>query len=101
MDTKSHKHHAKPSGKFKGAHAMVMVGARRDDSGQYFLLQNWWKEKQFVEVSEAYLQHCSATVFFVETPQTGVPPGNSTHEPSIHSCETEMLLDKAEGLEGG
>lgn len=32
------------------------MGARVDDAGTLFvLLQSWWKGKQFVEVSEAYL----------------------------------------------
>lgn len=40
-------------------HAMMIVGIRLDDVfGQVFLLQNWWKEAQFVEVSAKYLSDC-------------------------------------------
>jgi len=44
-----------PSGKWDGR-AMVLVGIRKDDSNQvFFLMQNFWKEKQFVEIRQAYL----------------------------------------------
>lgn len=37
-----HHHHGAPSGSHIGAHAMVLVAARTDDSGQqFYLLQNW------------------------------------------------------------
>jgi hypothetical protein len=49
---------------------MVMIGDRvAVDTGKtFFLLQNWWKTKQFVEVDEDYyLKSCGAAVYFVET----------------------------------
>ena len=30
---------------------MTLVGHRENDGQHLFLLQNWWKEKQFIEVS--------------------------------------------------
>jgi hypothetical protein len=64
----------KPAGDFVGHHAMVLIGARQDGGGKrFFLLQNWWRQSQFVEVSEAYLKACGATVYFVETKQTRIP----------------------------
>jgi hypothetical protein len=62
------------SGPRKGLHAMVLVGARTDANGKrWFLLQNWWPEMQFVEVSKSYLESSGATVYFVETPQPHIP----------------------------
>lgn len=40
-----------PEGKIIGLHAMVLIGHRKGmDVKVFYLLQNWWKEKQFVEV---------------------------------------------------
>jgi hypothetical protein len=60
-------HYGSPTGECKGRyHAMVLAGYRKDKNGNiYYLLQNWWKEKQFVEVSPAYLQECGVLVYFV------------------------------------
>jgi len=45
-----------PGETIHGYHAMIIVGARKDPSGEYYyLLQNWWKGKYFVEVSARYL----------------------------------------------
>lgn len=42
----------KPKGDFIRLHAMVLIGHREDSNGKdIFLLQNWWKEKQFIEVN--------------------------------------------------
>jgi hypothetical protein len=42
----------KPKGDFIGLHAMVLIGHRKDSNGKdIFLLQNWWKDKQFIEVN--------------------------------------------------
>ena len=56
-------------------HAMLVVGYRRTAQGQLrLLLQNWWREKQFVEVDEAYFYSCNTFfVTFVVTPQTHFP----------------------------
>jgi hypothetical protein len=64
----------KPTGQSIGHHAMVLIGARTDSNDRrWFLLQNWWQKKQFVEVSEEYLEACGATVYFVKTPQPKIP----------------------------
>ena len=40
-----------PTGDSVGLHAMVLIGYRKDEHGKvFYLLQNWWKDKQFVEV---------------------------------------------------
>jgi len=91
-------HHYGTIGNFIGNHALALVGHRQDETGRmFFLLQNWWKKKQFVEVDESYLKGSGATVYFIETPQTRVPPYFSTH--AGHFFELEAL-DKPEGIAG-
>jgi hypothetical protein len=46
-------------------HAMVLIGARKTASNEYFfLLQDWWKSRYFVEVSGEYLALCEARIIF-------------------------------------
>jgi hypothetical protein len=60
-------------------HAMLVVGARRDSSGTVLLLQNWWREKQFVEVGEKYFKSCVGShARYVVTPQPSIPASFDT-----------------------
>lgn len=92
-----HHHYGAPQGKVVGLHAMVLVGFRQEGERSFFLLQNWWKDKQFVELDEVYLAACKPRFSFVVTPQSGVPCTFPTV--TGHYFETEML-DKPEGLGG-
>lgn len=48
-------------------HSMVLIGARKSSLGEYFfLLQNWWEGKYFIEVSGEYMHRCSAITTFAE-----------------------------------
>eukprot|EP00039_Didymoeca_costata_P025900 m.14497 g.14497 ORF g.14497 m.14497 type:complete len:110 (-) comp5110_c0_seq2:152-481(-) len=90
----------KPSGEVQGIHAMVLIGARKSEGKHYFLLQNWWKTKQFVEVDEEYLEYSQATVYFIKTPQTAIPsklPVNSGHffETAVDKPESYPLEGNA------
>jgi hypothetical protein len=58
-----------PRGRFVGHHSMVVLGVRSEGESRIFLLQNWWRDKQFVEVSEDYISCMECSVFFVCTPQ--------------------------------
>lgn len=52
-------------------HAMVAVGYRHDHDGKLFLLfQNWWSDRQFVEVDEDYYNGVGAMLHICATPQT-------------------------------
>lgn len=44
---------------------MVIIGGRKDvNTGEYFfLIQNFWQKKPFLEVSANYLDICSANSF--------------------------------------
>jgi len=70
QDSTVHKHYGEPKGDLTGLHAMVLVGHRTDELGkQYYLLQNFWTGKQFVEVDKEYLENCNANIIFVTSPQ--------------------------------
>lgn len=58
-----------------------------------------WIRKQYVEVSESYLEACGATVYFVETPQTHIPDGFSQHDAAYHWQEMEADMPDGESLE--
>jgi hypothetical protein len=59
---------------FVGYHCMVVLGVRMEGQSRMFLLQNWWsdRDKQFVEVSNEYLESMDCSLCFVATPQTFV-----------------------------
>ncbi len=61
-----------PMGRFIGYHCMVVLGVRMEGQSRMFLLQNWWRDKQFVEVSDEYLESMDCSICFVATPQTFV-----------------------------
>ena len=48
-----------PSGKQKEYYAMLLVGVRNVRAQKVFLLQNWWRSKPFLEVSDSYLDACN------------------------------------------
>ena len=86
-----------PTGDFIGHHAMVLIGTRvtKDECGEvrFFLLQNWWKDKQFVEVDAGYLKACGAKLYSVQTAQTGIPNTFPVQTKSYAECED---VDKPE-----
>ena len=57
----------------KYTHTMVLIGIRKEvtdvsgeERSQYFyLLQNWWKGRHFVEVDAEYMYHCRSNIIFV------------------------------------
>jgi len=88
-------HYGSPFGTYKGLHAMALVGHRNANGKRYYLLQNWWKTKQFVEIDEDYLKKSGATIYFVETPQIEIP----TNFPRVDGRYFELeAIDKAEGV---
>lgn len=75
---------------------MAMIGHRKDDEGkEWFLVQNWWSQMQFVEMSAEYLQACTPTLYSVKTPQTAIPEKFPVEHHMF--AETENV-DKAEDL---
>ena len=52
-------------------HSMVLIGARKTSAGEYyFLLQNWWQGRYFIEVSLEYMHNCQAQITFFKKPIT-------------------------------
>jgi hypothetical protein len=48
-------------------HAMVLIGGRQDKKENvWLLLQNWWDEMQFVEVSTRYFRESQGKLLFVD-----------------------------------
>jgi len=98
LNTHKHKHKGQPKGNHIGNHAMALVGHRTSGRGKlYLLLQNWWKNKQFIEVDLNYLKNCNAIISFIETPQTQIPTNFSRHVGCFFELEG---VDKPEGHDG-
>jgi hypothetical protein len=48
---------------------MVLIGYRMVGEGHYpYLLQNWWKDKPYIEVDGGYLHSAKAAVHFMTKP---------------------------------
>ena len=63
-----------PESAAEDIHAMLLIGARKTEDGTvYFLLQNWWSSKFFVEVTAEYLASAEATVTFVTKEKIVLP----------------------------
>ena len=101
LDRNVHEHYGQPIGDIEGMLAMALVGSRCDPKtgNVFFLLQNWWSTKQFVEVDLEYLEACGATLYYVKTPQFGVPETFPTH--TGHIMQTEAIdMHERYALEG-
>lgn len=54
-------------------HAILIVGHRRcDDGSVHFLVQNWWKHKQFFTCDLEFLKQRNAFLVWVTTPVASV-----------------------------
>jgi hypothetical protein len=54
-------------------HAVLIVGHRRcGDGSVQFLVQNWWKQKQFFTCDSEFLKHRNASLVWVTTPVASV-----------------------------
>jgi hypothetical protein len=77
-------------------HAMVLVGMRKSISGDYyFLLQNWWRGRYFIEVSYDYLTFCQPRITFVKKKLTQI---SSNVEFISLETSLETMADKCECL---
>ena len=48
-------------------HAMLLIGAcKKADGEYYFLVQNWWPSRPFLELSGQYLAQCDAKITFLK-----------------------------------
>jgi hypothetical protein len=93
-----HHHHGLPDEKHPiDGHSMVLVGVRIDEAGMiYYLFQNWWPGKQFVEVSREYFLAsllAELPFYFIRTPQWSVPAERHTHSSRMHWAETVHTIE--------
>jgi len=68
-------HLGEPTGYFTGRHSLLLIGFKSVMGHTYFLLQNSWASKPFVEVDFAYLKSCATEVVRVINPQPYIPVG--------------------------
>jgi hypothetical protein len=96
------KHHGKPKEECIGRHCMVMIGFSTDKTTgeSVYLLQNFWKQKQFVQVDEEYLEYSGALVHFVKTPQTHIP-NTFAVDMEIYAENDQYVDDKGESSSKG
>ena len=73
---------------------MVLIGTPvTEDDVRFFLLQNWRKDKQFVDVDARYLKACGAKLYSVKTEQTRITDRFPVQTKSYAECED---VDKPE-----
>ena len=73
-------------------HAMLIVGVRAQGAARRFLVQNWWRRLQFLEISADYLetQPCASIgAHFVLTPQRAPPMRWA--RPAARYAETTLI----------
>ena len=82
-------------------HSMTCIGGRCDPNKNktWLLLQNWWDDMQFIEVSVDYFKACGGELSFVEFSEKP----EESNEVSIENCYSlnrsrvaECFLNKAE-----
>ena len=50
-------------------HAMLLIGVRKEGRSYRFLLQNWWRHLQFLEMDKDTLVNSDSRVFSIHSPQ--------------------------------
>jgi hypothetical protein len=90
-------HRSLPS-KNSSKHAMILVGVGSlpDSNEKAFLLQNWWKSKQFLECSQRYLESCGAIPIFVTNESrisTALPSTVCTYSEAADSDTDDTVRD--------
>ncbi len=48
-------------GKLTDIHSMLLIATREEDDRYFLLLQNWWVDQQFVELSLEYFTACKVS----------------------------------------
>jgi hypothetical protein len=78
-----------------GQHAMLIVGGRKSEDEYYFLLQNWWSGRYFIEVSSTYLQETDSVLTFVRADIESIPEDL----PTTRATYAETTADCSEKLD--
>ena len=83
-------------GQKQGYHSMVLIGARKEWGRFWFLLQNWWDRRYFIEVDWEYLQSSDCRIVFVMS--SAIPPPTSSFT-CVTSSYAETNTDTGEDLD--
>ena len=76
----------RPQGPSRGEHAMVLVGYRKLENGNFrYLLQNWWLDAPYVEVDLEYLSSAQSILHFIRTKPTEIGPFETNSEDFVES----------------
>lgn len=79
----------------KGMHAMVLIGGRKNKEGEFvFLMQNWWNNRYFIEVSAAYFESARSTIAFIDSDISYIPDSF----PVVFDLYAETSVDICERL---
>ena len=57
------------TGDVTGKHVMLIVGVRPTETSRCFLVQNWWRPYQFVEICQETVQSAKASAYAVRFPK--------------------------------
>jgi hypothetical protein len=80
-----------------GFHAMLLIGGRVKDGKYFFLLQNWWENRSFIEVSAEYMQSAEPTISFVEQEIIEIPSNiKCTDSPYAETISTTKIITESE-----
>ncbi len=83
-------------------HSMLVVGVRTEGASRRFLVQNWWRRQQFIEISQEYLEtlpQAGPFMYVVTAPQHVLRAGFARqarrYEESAHlEAEERTLMRK-------
>jgi hypothetical protein len=68
QDSQRFRYSSKPEGPAEG-HAMLLVGVRRNANNEvFFLMQNFWEGKQYLELRIDYFMHSEGKMTFFHEP---------------------------------
>ena len=86
-------------------HAMLIIGVRGEGAARRFLVQNWWRRHQFVEMSLDYLESLTRrsldiSAYVACTPQLAVPAGFA-QAAAPYADSGHIDAREPEGLSGG
>jgi hypothetical protein len=70
----------------KSGHAMTLIGVRQDEQRQvYYLLQNFWQTKPFVEEGQDYFLASGGKLMFMAENAEMAPISDKTYSEQTHS----------------
>jgi hypothetical protein len=84
-----------------GSHSMVLIGYRlvtgKDGDEVIFLLQNWWEDRYFIEVSASYFAECGGSITLVTSCSDCIPrsfPKTDAEYAETSTDSREQIFEK-------